>query len=847
MSGHRSESDLVTLRKLARETAQTRGETPTSVHLLAAVWSCGGPAHGLLDQRRLDDSALLKAARALDEHVDDAISTALSTARDVAHRTAVPARESFPSSRGGAVRPAAADEPSGIHVLVVLLSNRRYAAYRALAQCGVDIARLRSAATRIALGLVARPRDRKASSEVAQLNRGAARRATTAVEVPLISRERKLKLKKTHSQPPPAMVEKVPESDVEPVPPPVASEPKPVSEAVPDVRAPLGPFDLDPERFPTLAAVGRNLTLAAHRGELETVIGREPEVEQALDILAKRHANNPVLIGPAGVGKTSVARAVAMQFAQANDEPRLLIEIPVTELLAGTGARGALSERLAAIRLEVCAADGRVVLFIDEIQELLASGAAEEALAELKVALGRGVLPMIATATNQDYRRHIEADPALARRFSVVEVVEPNEAEAFLLLRTVARSLAAHHGVRYSDEAIAVSVAWSIRFVPGRALPDKAVSILDLAGARLRRRQADGAAEVMPEHVAEIVSELAEVPLDRLLETDRERMINMSELLAERVVGHDEACARIASVLRRNAAGLGTARPVGSFLLLGPTGVGKTETAKAVAHILFGAADAMTRLDMSEYAESHSVARIIGAPPGYVGHEAGGLLTESVRKRPYQVLLLDEIEKAHRDVLQTFLQVFDEGRLTDGRGRTVDFTHTVIMLTSNIGSAELHAAMNERRVGFNSSSKPTRRDLNDVAVKAARAALPPELYNRLDDVIYYKHLEREDVRAIAVLLLNGLAKSLHARGITLDVDGAAIEVLMDRGGYDIDFGARPMRRAISRLVEAPIADLILAGELEDGSVVMLAVDDGELVVDSLRKRKQSRKRRARAS
>jgi len=694
MSGHRSESDLVTLRKLARETAQTRGETPTSVHLLAAVWSCGGPAHGLLDQRRLDDSALLKAARAFDEQVDDAISTALSAARDVAHRTAVPARESFPSSRGGAVRPAAADEPSGIHVLVVLLSNRRYAAYRALAQCGVDIAGLRSAATRIALGLVARPRDRKARSDVAQLKRGAARRATTAVEVPLISRERKLKLKKTNSQPPPAIVEKVAKTDEEPESPPVTPEPEPISATSADAGdSTLGPFDLDPQRFPTLAAVGRNLTLAAHRGELEAVIGREPEVEQALDILAKRHANNPVLIGPAGVGKTSVARAVAMEFARADEErgeePRLLIEIPVTELLAGTAARGALSERLAAIRMEVCAAGGRVVLFLDEIQELLANGAAEEALAELKVALGRGVLPMIATATNEDYRRHIEADPALARRFSIVEVVEPNEAEAFLLLRTVARALAAHHGVRYSDESIAVAVAWSIRFVPGRALPDKAVSILDLAGARLRRRQADGAAEVVPEHVAEIVSELAEVPLDRLLETDRERMINMSELLAERVVGHDEACSRIASVLRRNAAGLGSARPVGSFLLLGPTGVGKTETAKAVAQILFGAADAMTRLDMSEYAESHSVARIIGAPPGYVGHEAGGLLTESVRKRPYQVLLLDEIEKAHRDVLQAFLQVFDEGRLTDGRGRTVDFTHCVIMLTSHIGSAEL--------------------------------------------------------------------------------------------------------------------------------------------------------------
>jgi len=590
---------------------------------------------------------------------------------------------------------------------------------------------------------------------------------------------------------------------------------------------------LDAERYPNLAAL-RNLTAAAALGELEPAVARDDVVEQALDVLAKRHANSPVLVGRAGVGKTTVAHAIASKLAtEPIDQARLLLELPPAELLAGTGARGSLAERLTELRDEVRRADGRVVLFVDELHELL-DGALDEAVGELKTALASGELPLLGATSPEEYRRCVESDAGLARRFTVVEVPEPGEEEALAMLRVVAQRLEAHHTVRYGDEALASAVSWSMRYLPGRALPDKALGVLDLAGARLRRRGEGHVIE--PRHVAEIMAELVDVPQGRLLESDQERMLHMGDLLRERVVGHHEACDRIAAVLRRNAAGLRGRRPLGSFLLLGPTGVGKTETAKAVAEVLFHAPDAMTRLDMSEYAEPHAVARLVGAPPGYVGHEAGGLLTESVRKRPYQVILLDEIEKAHQDVLQAFLQVFDEGRLTDGRGRTVDFTNAVLVLTSNLGAREIGAAMNERPVGFGRAQRTSAPDpdkMKGVAVAAARATLPPELYNRIDEVLFFRHLAERDVRAVARRLLAGLGATLAGRGIRLDVDEAALDALLAQGGYDPELGARPMRRAIVRLVEAPLADMILKGEIAEGDVAMITAEDGELVVDAV--------------
>ena len=450
-----------------------------------------------------------------------------------------------------------------------------------------------------------------------------------------------------------------------------------------------------------LTALGKNLTLAAARGELDPVVGRDDVIEQTLDVLAKREGNNPCLVGVAGVGKTSVVRGIAQHIAEhataRSLDDRIIVQIPIGELVAGTGVRGALAARLGAIKREVALARGRVVLFFDEIHQLFMGDAAEEIASELKLALARGELPCIGATTLEEYQKAIGNDAALARRFTLVEVDEPSREDAYLVLEALRPKLEAHHVVGYETEAL----AHGRRLV--RALPARVARCPTRPSrssiSRARARAAARGAPSSPDTVAEVVAELADMPVERLLESDGDRMLQLEEILAERVVGHGEPIRRIARILRRNAAGLGSRRPIGTFLLLGPTGVGKTETAKAIAEALFHCESAMTRLDLSEFSEAHAVARLIGAPPGYIGHEAGGQLTEAVRRRPYQVILLDEIEKAHPDVLTAFLGVFDEGRLTDGRGRTVDFTNTVILMTSNLGSEETGASP-RRRVGF---------------------------------------------------------------------------------------------------------------------------------------------------
>jgi ATP-dependent Clp protease ATP-binding subunit ClpC len=596
-------------------------------------------------------------------------------------------------------------------------------------------------------------------------------------------------------------------------------------------------FALDRTKSPVLAAAGHNLTLAAAEGRLDEVVGRDVEIDRVLDVLARRHAHCPCLVGPPGVGKTAVARGLAHRLVAASGPgaapPRLLIELVLAELSAGPGGRRGLAERVAAIRDEVRDAGGSVILFVDDLHELV-EGAFDDVLAEIKLGLARDDLRLVGTSTLEEYRRTIEADPALGRRFTPVEIEEPDEEAAFLLVRSVAAGLSRHHRLAYGDEVVAAAVSWSTRYLPGRAQPDKAISVLDLAGARARRKAS--AAEVALPDVAAVVSEIADVPVDRLLETDRDRLLALEKTLAERVVGHGAALGRIARVVRRNAAGLRGRRPIGSFLLLGPTGVGKTETAKALAEALFHSPDAMTRLDFSEYAEAHAVARLIGSPPGYIGHEAGGQLTEAVRRRPYQVILLDEIEKAHRDVLEAFLQVLDEGRLTDGRGRRVDFANAVIVMTSNLGAAEIAAARESRSVGFarapgTAGVAPER--LAETMIAAARAHLPPELYNRIDEVLCFGPLAKAEVAEIARRLLGGLEETLQARGIRLEVDPAVLDVLLEAGGFDAALGARPMKRTLARLVENPLAELLLGGDLEEGGVALVSVDGGEIVVDAV--------------
>lgn len=589
-------------------------------------------------------------------------------------------------------------------------------------------------------------------------------------------------------------------------------------------------YGLSKQKFPILTQVGKNLTLAAALGLADPVVGRDEEIERALDVLAKRQGNNPCLIGAAGVGKTSVARGIAAAMFACEKDDRVVIEIPISELVAGTGVRGALAGRLAALKKEVKAAGERVVLFFDEIHQLFSGEAAEEIAGDLKLSLARGELPCIGATSTTEYRRVIESEPALARRFSPIEIEEPGKEDAFLILSSLSERLASHHRVTYDEESLALSIAWSVRYLPGRCLPDKAVGVLDLAGARARRR---GNPSVTPKEVAEVISSEANMPVERLLESDAERMLQLREILCERVIGHEEHLEKIARILRRNAAGLGSRRPIGTFLLLGPTGVGKTETAKAIAEVLFHSEGAMTRIDMAEMSESHAVAKLVGAPPGYIGHDAGGQLTESVRRRPYQVVLLDEIEKAHPEVLTAFLAVFDEGRMTDSRGRLVDFTNTVVILTSNLGGQEM-AASSKKPVGFSSGTRPQEEGQKAV-VAAARRALPPELFNRIDEVLPFAPLTRADVLKIGRKLCRGLADEIElGRGIALSICDSALEVLLDQGGFDPELGARPLRRMVARKIEAPLAEAILSGELSAGDTWLVEGEGDELIYDAVR-------------
>ncbi len=588
-------------------------------------------------------------------------------------------------------------------------------------------------------------------------------------------------------------------------------------------------YGLPQKKFPILTQVGRNLTLQAARGDSDPVVARDDEIEQALDVLAKRQGNNPCFVGGAGVGKTSVVRGLAAALLKLPDEDRIIIEIPIAELMAGTGVRGALAGRLSALKKEVHAAGQRVILFFDEIHQLFSGEGADEVSSELKLSLARGELPCIGATSTNDYQKVFEQDPALSRRFSAIEVEEPNREDAYLILSSLAPRLQSHHQVEYTEEALALSIAWSVRYLPGRCLPDKTVQILDLAGARARRR---GESRVEPRGVAEVVSVQANMPLERLLESDGERMMRLEEILCDRVIGHEEHLRRIARILRRNAAGLGGRRPIGTFLLLGPTGVGKTETAKAIAEVLFHNESAMTRIDMAEMSESHAVAKLVGAPPGYIGHDAGGQLTEAVRRRPYQVLLLDEIEKAHPDVLTAFLAVFDEGRMTDSRGRLVDFTNTVIILTSNLGAAAISSSAN-KRVGF-SARENEEVDVEKPLIAAARKSLPPELFNRLDEVLPFSPLTRADVLKIGRKMCQGLSDELElARGIELSISDEAIDWLLDHGGFEPELGARPLRRMVARKIEAPLAEAILSGEVGSGDSWLVEVDGEELTFDVL--------------
>jgi ATP-dependent Clp protease ATP-binding subunit ClpC len=717
---------------------------------------------------------------------------------------------------------------STLHLLIALSSLQQSVAFRILAALGLDLPNLRTVALALVTG--GTPRRRRGTEGEAEAE---AQEPTPPLRQGLLRageepRRRTDRLEAVRRDP------RVTQGNGD----------DEVAEAQADER-----FTLDPERFPTITQLGRNLSAAASVGQIEPLVGRKSEVEQILDVLGKRRANNPCLVGEPGVGKTAIVEGLA--YLQVNEpqrvpflEGRCLVELNMGALVSGTALRGAFSERMGALRDEMEAAEGKLILFLDEIHTLIGAGAAGDgsldAVSELSTAMAQGKFPCIGATTSEAYRKFIEQAPAFQRRLQPLLVPEPTMEETLQILRGIGPAYAEHHGVDYREEAFDSAARLSQRYIADRFLPDKAISLLDLAGSRAKRtnRDAVGRAEV-----AELVAEMAKIPVDRLLMADTERFLEMEGFLREHIVGHNRILKRVCQVVRRNYAGFASNRPIGSFLFLGPTGVGKTELVKVLADFLFSSREALCRLDMSEFMEPHSVARMIGSPPGYVGHEEGGQLTESVRKRPYQIVLLDEVEKAHRDVLQILLQLLDDGRLTDGRGRTVDFSNTVVVMTSNLGSD--HYDRRRGPIGFgvaagsgdgvdeaDETDDPEWIRIRDEVLKTARRAFPIELWNRIEERLVFEPLTRDQILAVARLLVRDSSDRLsQERGIRFEATEAALEYLIDHGGYDPLLGARPMRTTIQRLIESPVAEEILKATAKHGDTLRIDCVDGKLVVE----------------
>ena len=640
-----------------------------------------------------------------------------------------------------------------------------------------------------------------------------------------------------------------------------------------------------------LEQFGTDLTAKAKAGKLDPVIGRAAEIERVMQVLSRRQKNNPLLIGEPGVGKTAVVEGLA-QLIVADQVPDIIsgkrvITLDVSALVAGSKYRGEFEERLKKVIKEVVK-DGNIILFIDEMHTIIGAGSAEgsiDAAAILKPPLSRGELQVIGATTTEEYRKHLEKDSALARRFQTVNVKEPSEEQALRILDGLRDRYEAHHHVRYSDEALQAAVSMSSRYIQDRFLPDKAIDVLDEAGARMRIRnrtlpdeirkfddelrrvrldkeeaasaqEFERAAQLRDEEkqleeqraeaekrfseesdkelaniteveIADVVSMSTGVPVSNLTEAEADKLLRMEGVLHERIIGQEEAVTALSKAIRRSRSGLkDPKRPSGSFIFLGPSGVGKTELSKALAEFLFGTEDALITYDMSEYMEKHSVSRLVGSPPGYVGFDEGGQLTKAVRQRPYSVVLFDEIEKAHPDVFNILLQILEEGRLTDSQGRSVDFRNTVIIMTSNVGARQIAETA---PLGFTPDSQ---KGLSDKEIKSRvmsemKKLFRPEFLNRLDEIIVFKSLTEEQIAQIVDLMVADLRDRLIAMDMTINLTPEA-RALVAKEGTDITMGARPLRRAIQRLLEDPISEQLLAGTWHAGSVIDVGVKDGEL-------------------
>ena len=575
----------------------------------------------------------------------------------------------------------------------------------------------------------------------------------------------------------------------------------------------------------------RDLTERAMNGLIDPVVGRSSEIRRAIQILSRRSKNNPVLIGEPGVGKTAVAEGLALAVSRGEAPPNLggkrIVSLDIPAMLAGTKYRGDFEDRVKSVLRDVRRA-GDVILFVDELHTIVGAGSAEGAIDAaniLKPALGRGEVQIIGATTPEEYRRYIEKDAALERRFQPVQVAEPDKALALQMLRSLRPALEKHHRVQFSDASMEAACALSVRYINDRYLPDKAIDLLDEAGAAVR---VQGGCRVTEADVAEVLSDWTGIPVTGLNESESERLMNLEERLKERIIGQDEAVAAVARAVRRGRVGLkDPARPIGSFLFCGPTGVGKTELCRALSDAVFGDGGAIIRLDMSEYMEKHSVSRLIGSPPGYVGYEDGGQLTEKVRRRPWSVVLFDEIEKAHEDVWSILLQIMDDGHLTDSAGRRVDFSNTVVVMTSNVGAK----VITDRRLplGFSDADAGGDTAMRMQVREELRQTFRPEFLNRVDEIIVFRRLDEDDMLAITRKLLREVEQRFSSLGLCLSVPEETARQLAALGQHE-QSGARPLRRSIRREIVDRAARMLLDGSIRAGDTLKAICRGGEIAL-----------------